>query len=256
MIQLLRRLLSPSPAPFDAEPTAGGDPTPTTAIVDGWHRRARRVDAHPGRVGRAIRPWAVVLHETAMHPDSEQALVRRTARVAGAGNCYHFLVGRAGDLTQLVSITRNANHAGGPGHGWIASGRRQYHPNLVSVGIEVHSAGRVDLVDGQWRTLGRDGLPVGRPIPYAEVEVDRRRTSRGVQRPTPAQVDAVDTLLRELTEVLDPAPEGTLRADRLVHPMYSLGRARLPIFTHRELDPDRRSDPSEPLIEALRLRGW
>jgi hypothetical protein len=246
-----------------------GDHVRTPASVspweDGWYARAARRDAHPGRVGQAIAPWAVVVHETQMHPDSFGALIRRTQRVAGKGNCYHFLIGRSPDegVVQVAPIGRNANHAGGQPHGWLVSDGRgavcKHHPNLASVGIELHCAGTVSLVQRQWRTMDA-GRPFGRPIPDSEVDV--RGSSAGIRaehRPTIWQLEQLDQLLRDLCPVLAERPVGLLSAvpsGEARTRLPQLARTRLPIWGHRELSPDRKSDPSLATLEYLVGRGW
>jgi len=242
------------------------EPSPSAWTADGWHRDARRADAHPGRLGPPITPWGVVVHETQMHPDTFEALIRRTQRVAGAGNCYHFVIGREpGQLVQVAPISRNANHAGGTPHGWIQGENeggtlRKYHPNSVTVGIELHCAGLLSLVRGQWRVMD-GGAPRGAPIP--DVDVDFRGSSTGIRaehRPTGWQLDQLDSLLRDLiwgglaerpAGALSIVPSGEPRAH-----LPRLARRALPIWAHRELSPDRKTDPSSVTLEYLFKKGW
>jgi hypothetical protein len=238
------------------------EPSPSAWTADGWHRDARRADAHPGRLGPAITPWGVVVHETQMHPDTFEALVRRTQRVAGAGNCYHFLVGRSAEdgVVQVASVGRNANHAGGKPHGWIAQTQgqslRKHHPNSVTVGIELHCAGPLSLVRGEWRTMEAE-RPHGAPIPDADVDV---RGSSAIHLPTRYQLDRLDTLLRDLIwGGLADRPPGTLSAVPSGEPrghLPQLARRAVPVWAHRELSPDRKTDPSTITLEYLTKKGW
>jgi hypothetical protein len=103
-------------------------------------------EMHSGRIGRAIVPRTMVVHTTDMRPGTFAALVRNWTSQLGRGNGAHFLIGRTPEqgVVQFAPIHRNANHAGGPNCGSIGG----LHPTTVSVGVEIHSAGRLRLING------------------------------------------------------------------------------------------------------------
>lgn len=238
------------------------------AWSNGWWRAAAQRLAHPGRAGHAIQPFAVVAHTTDMLPEEWDALVAAWQTRPGDGACAHFLIGRDVDhgVIQLIPITRNANHAGGPpGHGVfrtespkgtppIAHCGRDLHPNLVSVGIELHCAGGVRRIDGAWR-LVEDGKAHGAPLPDADVTSDPQRPGRGWHHVTDYQRERFAALLGDLEDVLLPVPAGTVKvAFGETPPAYAvLPGAR--IATHAELDPKNRADPWPPLCDWLRARA-
>lgn len=230
----------------------------TARWVDGWWAGARRLDAHPGRIGGAIRPFASVVHTTDMLPGAWQALLDAWTKRAGEGACAHFIVGRdfEAGVVQLAPITRNANHAGGTGHGvfQVGSPAVNLHPNMVAVGIEVHCAGGVHLIDGAWR-LVEDGRAQGEEFPDVDVIPDPQRPGRGWHVITYHQLEVLDSLLGDLETVLEPVPVGcTKLAFGERPPAYAIiPGARL--ATHCELDPVHRADPWPQLSAWLQARA-
>jgi N-acetyl-anhydromuramyl-L-alanine amidase AmpD len=230
---------------------------PAPRWADGWWSDARRTPAHPGRLGGPIRPWAVVVHTTDMLPEEWDALATAWTTRPGDGACAHFLIGRdpAHGVLQLAPITRNANHAGGPGHGvFRVTGAGDLHPNLVAVGIEVYCAGGVHRMGDAWR-LVEDGKAHGAPLPDSEVTPDPQRPGRGWHQVTDYQREQLGALLADLDAVLAPVPAGVAKVAFAETPP---GYAVLPdtrIATHCELDPAHRADPWPELSEWLRSRG-
>lgn len=232
---------------------------PHPAWADGLWAEATYQPAHPGRVGCAVRPFGVVVHTTDMLPDEWAALVAAWRTRPGDGACAHFLIGRdaAHGVIQLVPITRNGNHAGGPGHGVFRApgprGSTDLHPNLVAVGIELHCAGGVQRVGGAWR-LVEDGKAHGAPLPDAEVTPDPRRPGRGWHQVTDYQRERCSALLADLDHVLAPVPAGCAKvAFGETPPDYAVILSSR-IATHAELDPVHRADPWPEVSGWLRGR--
>lgn len=249
--------------------TAGADtqrdtfvpPPPRVDFVDGWWLHARRFDIHSGRIGGAISPWSTVVHTTDMVAGTMVGLLKRWRAAAGVGSGAHFLIGRApfgmddavpsGGLVQLTPINRNANHAGGPTHGWFKTAvGRLIHPNSVTIGIEVDNAGRLVKKGGLWvhKDSGKVFLP-------SDVHVDAR--GRGYEKLTAYQRGALELLLDTLhTTMLFPpvgvevVPNGTYKAN-------GVPEAELPGVRevgHWTLDPTRKTDPGSEVTEWLRAR--
>lgn len=251
----------------ELEDVAGGDDELEAESPDwdgGWYLGARRAPAHPGRVGRSIKPWLVVVHCTDMLEGTMGALLRNRAGERGKGNGEHFVLGRtpAQGLVQEVPVDRNANHAGGPDgkHGILVVNGKRLHPNAHSIGIEVHNAGGLRLVAGEWRTGSRDDdgvwRPHGKPVPGNEVERDPARDGRGWHIPTLWQLEQLEQLLLAFGDcpvmVSAPAswsidPNGT--PQKFAPNLVIAGR---PLVGHVTLDPNRKNDPHPPLSRWLR----
>lgn len=222
----------------------------------GWWAGAIRKPAHAGRVGGAINPWAVVVHTTDMLPEEWAALVHAWTDKAADGACAHFLIGRTEQegVVQFVPINRNGNHAGGPGHGvFDTESARDVHPNLVTVGIELHCAGGVRLVSGQWR-LVEDGVAHGQPLPASDVIPDPHRPGRGWHVVTDYQRFRLAALLGELELVLGPLPAGaSSRSIGEQVPSWGVPKTARTVG-HVSLDPAHRADPWPPTMDWLRAR--
>jgi N-acetylmuramoyl-L-alanine amidase-like protein len=221
---------------------------------DGWWSLATRRDAFAGRIGGVIAPFATVVHTTDMVPEDWDDLIQRWTTQLGNGNCAHFGIGRdaAHGLIQLAPITRNANHAGGDGHGNFVSGAQSWHPNTVSVGIEIHCAGAVQQIDGNWRFV-ESGAAHGAAIPDADVVRDPLRPGRGWHKVTDYQYQQLGALLDGLETVLDPLPEGCLAQSTENPPAYGVfptGR----VVGHVSLHAAQRGDPWPPTCDWLRAR--
>jgi hypothetical protein len=250
--------------------TGGGDLEDDAAPLweGGWLRAARRLDAHPGRVGGRCRPTWVVVHTTDMHPGTWPGLLRRLQQQPGAGNGAHFWLGRAADqgLVQTVDVTRNANHAGGATHGWFTAGAGRLHPNAYAIGIEVHCAGAVIQRGGQWYAIDRskdvdgdgrrDVAPTGAPLADDDVELDPRRPGRGWHKPSAWQLEQLGALLAAVAAcpVRAPAPvtwsvkpNGSPQSWA---PAVTIGG--VPVVGHVTLDPADKLDPWPPVARALR----
>lgn len=274
-----RELATAAPPLAPAADTAGGDDhladeSPTWD--GGRYLGAQWSPIHPGRVGRAIRPWCVVVHTTDMHPSTFGALLRRWQRIADRGAGAHFLLGRDSSqgLHQLARVDRNGNHAGGPTHGWLDVAGKRVHPNAVSVGIEVHCAGNVIERGGRWwcwqrKDVDGDGdrdlVPVGEPLPPEDVEPDPRHPGRGWHRPSAYQLGELERLLYALGHcpVLVPpppasqwgvSPNGAEHLPRWAPPPHGTV-GTVPVLGHCSLDPARKTDPGPVLSRWLAQLG-
>ncbi len=224
------------------------------AFTDGWWHGAKRVDCHPGRHGGPIRPYATGIHTTDMLPDEWQALVDAWTKKAGDGACANFLLGRdvQHGVIQFVPITLNSNHMGGEGHGvFVLKDGTQVHPNLVANGIEVHCAGGVRQIAGQWR-LVEDNKAHGSAIDAADVIPDPARPGRGWHKITDYQKAVLRDLLHDLDGAQRPLPEGiTTRAFGEEVPAWAKRSSRR-VVTHVEMDPVHRADPWPPGCDFVR----
>lgn len=266
----LREVMAAARARLESPPepdTAGGDAADEASPwAGGRYLGAKWSPIHPGRVGGAIRPWATVVHTTDMAPESFGSLLRAWKASAGRGAGAHFLLGRDASqgLHQLADVGVNGNHAGGkPAHGWIAVGGKMLHPNRVTVGIEVHCAGRLILDSaGRWRRWTREAgrtVPTGAPIPAADVEPDPVHKDRGWHLPTPYQLVELEALLRALGEcpVMVPAPAASQWRVAPSGPEHmptwapSVVIGGRPVLGHVTLDPARKSDPGLVLSRWL-----
>lgn len=242
--------------------TAGGD-EPDTREPDwsgGRYLGARWAPIHPGRMGGPIKPWAVVVHTTDMHPSTFGALVKAWQRDAGRGAGAHFLLGRtpAEGLVQMVDCDRNGNHAGGnPAHGWFMVNGQKVHPNRMTIGIEVHTAGSVKQdASGAWRTWD-DGKPFGAPLDPADVVPDPKRKGRGWHTANEYQLGELKTLLTALAvcPVMAKAPKYTIKPNGEVPDWAPNVRwGTMPVVGHVTLDPNRKSDPGPVMSEWLRTK--
>jgi N-acetylmuramoyl-L-alanine amidase len=226
--------------------------------TDGIYIDADHQPAHPGRIGGAIDPFLLVIHTTDMLPDEHAALVSAWTSKPADGACAHFLIGRdeSQGLIQFVPVNRNGNHVGGKtppnGHGWVVVDGKNVHPNLVTIGVEIHNAGGVQLINGAWR-LVEDGKAHGAPIPNVDVTPDPKRPGRGWHNVTPYQLATLTKLAAAIVGHMRPMPAGahTISTGEAV-PGWATPPTSLPICGHVDLDPTNRSDPWPPLMLFLR----
>src|SRR5215831_15402770 len=235
---------------------AGPSPTRAAGVFkDGWWSLAQQRPAFPGRIGAAIQPFAVVVHTTDMTPETLDGLLHRWTTEAGLGDCAHFVIGRDADsgLVQLAPITNNANHAGGSGHGSFVAGTQSWHPNTVSVGIEIHCAGAVRQVGGAWRLVD-GGVPQGAALPDEDVVPDPHRPGRGWHKVTDYQYEQLAALLDGLEGELSELPAGCVARSIEQPPAYGVfasGR----MVGHVSLHAAQRGDPWPPTCDWMRARN-
>jgi hypothetical protein len=191
-----------------------------------------------------------------MLPAEFAPLITAWTTTKGRGACAHFGIGRtpAEGVIQFVPINRNGNHMGGEGHGWFVDARgRQYHPNLVAVGIEIHCAGGVRLVDGHWR-LVEGGVAHGAPLDPAEVTSDPSHPGRGWHRVTDYQYERLTALLADLEPMLAPMPAGLHATSHEAPPAWASLPTESRAWGHVCVDAEHRSDPWPPTMQWLRAR--
>lgn len=216
-------------------------------FYDGWWSLARRTPAHPKRLGRAIKPQAVVVHTTDMAPGTFKALVKSWTTKKGAGNCAHFLIGKTKEdgVVQFAPIYVNANHAGGPNPGGfkLLSGSL-VHPNTAAVGIELDNAGKLDKdlhIHPETRLI------------IDNVFVDSK--GGAWEAMTPYQKEMLGWLLKDLKAVLQPWPEGTKPQPNDKYAKHGVPWAATdsPIYVgHVTLNPIRKTDPGPEVMEFIR----
>lgn len=237
-----------------ASPIAPNAAEVHSRFVNGYWSEAKRVDAHPGRVGGAITSWTTVVHTTDMLPKEHAALVAAWQTRPGDGACAHFLIDRDGAVMQFIPIGMNGNHAGGPTHGWfVVGGEKWVHPNTVAVGIELHCAGGVHRIAGQWR-LVEVGKAHGEPLPDADVIVDPHHADRGWHKVTEPQYAALQALLADLdaAQVAVPANTTTSSPHEAPAPWAKIKSPR--VVGHHTLDAYARSDPWPQVYERVLSR--
>lgn len=229
-----------------------------------WYSAARKVPAHPGRVGGVIVPRAIVVHTTDCMPGSFNGIVQRWSTEAGEQCAAHFIIGRSeiDGVVQFAPINKNANHAGGsrkvngklmPFHGNFVVGGVVIHPNTMTVGIELDCAGYLGR-----RKAGVDSYihaDSGSPVPAYDVQVDARGI--GWHRVTDYQYAQLDLLLRDLESVLLPlsvdttiAPNGAYAGNGV--PWAAMPTAR--VVGHVTLDPNNKTDPGPFVLDWMRKR--
>jgi hypothetical protein len=226
-----------------------------TFTVDGWYSGATRHDAHPGRVGPPIKPWAIVVHTSDTPSEAWSGVLNRDQTQPGAHDGAHFWIGRDASegVVQSVSIYRNAEHAGGlhAGHFVDAAGN-EYHPNNVAVGIEMNCAGGVQKIGGVWHFV-EGGKPSGLPIPDFEVTPDPQRPGRGWHRVTDYQYQVLGEIIDALEAVLAKPPAGAAsRSPSQTPSAWAAGNGTT--VGHCSLDFLDRSDPWPSTMQWLRDR--
>lgn len=135
----------PSPNCDDRPPGAG-----ITLLV------VHNISLPPGQFGGAA---IVALFTNRLDPAAHPYFATiRQLRVSA-----HFLIGRAGALTQFVSCTRRAWHAG------ASSWRGQEHCNDFSIGVELEGTDALPYEDAQYRVLARLTRALRRRYPIDDV---------------------------------------------------------------------------------------
>jgi hypothetical protein len=188
-------------------------------------------------------PLAVVWHGTggACRPGYGERLARRIQtyrRGVDRPASWHLLVARDGTIYQSAPLSVGTWHVGRPGQ---LGGRAFRNINAATVGVELENAGRLARLDGRlycWPYHRDPAAPrhERRRDPRCEVAPrDSVRLSDGAVFAafTPAQESAATQLLEALAAALE-------------RPRAACA------YTHRQFDPDRKTDPGR-LFEELVL---
>lgn len=224
------------------------------SFVNGWYTGAARVDAHAGRIGGTISPEVITVHTTDTTAGTSAAIINSWHTTSGNGACAHFVIDRAGAITQLVPITRNGNHAGGtPKHGWFSAdgGKTLIHPNTIAVGIEIENGGYLGRQqNGKW--IHPD---TRREIAASDVKVDSRGI--GWHAVTDAQYNALEQLIGDLRKTIGP-PRANLKVipdgDYKTNMVTWAGVERPGVHGHASLDPVNKTDPGPFTMDWIRAR--
>lgn len=159
------------------------------------HERIEWIPAHARNYYEGVDEWlATVIHFTAA---GSYAGTARWFQYPEADSA-HFIIGRAGQVVQSVSLRDRAHHAG-MSRMMVGDEVRQY-VNAFGIGIELANIGPLVKWEGnfywklgrQWRRYKGKLQPV-----YMELGwVDSEKTERGYWEPYPtAQMDALEWLL-------------------------------------------------------------
>lgn len=248
--------------------TAGPDDVgeAPSVFVDGWWSRARRVDAHPGRVGGPISPIGAMIHTTDCAPGTMPGIVRRWNEGPGEGSsrgaCAHFFIGATPEdgVVQMVSTRRNGNHAGGsrrvgerwiPYHGDYVIGGKVLHPNNLLMGVELDAPGLLQRVAGRgW--VHRDSNTT---IPDERVYVDSRGKGWGLVNEY--QLGMLGELLEAFVPTMAKLPAGTTIAPNGTYAGNGVLWAaveRYRVIGHATLNPNNKTDPGPQVMDWIRAR--
>jgi N-acetyl-anhydromuramyl-L-alanine amidase AmpD len=118
----------------------------------------------------------VVIHATEQDSVAESLKTLRSSNAGGPVSA-HYLVGRGGDIYQLVNEKRRAWHAGGGRWGSITD------LNSASIGIELDNDGQAPFPDAQIDALlrvladvcARNDIPRSQVIAHADLAPTRKR---------------------------------------------------------------------------------
>lgn len=225
----------------------------------GWYNAAKKRPAHRNRVGKPIKPRAVVVHTTDMHLQTYGGLLNAWGSNPGKGNAAHFVIGRTPEqgITQLVSCAANSNHAGGSLCGaFLPPTSKPVHPNAYSIGIEIHNPGELrSTADGFVQPRATLALQLDRIT-----EPVRLKPGSNVWwlPPTQYQLDTLSTLLRAIAvwPGFAACPSVTeLRIDGTEAPK-SWARVIDPVcLGHATINPSRKTDPGPILMDWVREHG-
>jgi hypothetical protein len=163
--------------------------------------------------------------------------------------------GTVGDIRQRLVVARApaaslSRSAGGTGHGSFVAGSQSWHPNTVSVGIEIHCAGDVRQVGGEWQLL-EAGKSQGAAIPDDDVVPDPRRSGRGWHKVTDYQYQQLGLLLDGLETVLAALPDKCVAQSIETPPAYRVFQTGR-VVGHASLHAAQRDDPWPPTCDWTR----
>jgi N-acetylmuramoyl-L-alanine amidase len=207
--------------------------------------------ATPNRNSGTIVPSVIVLHDTAGRLDGDSSVAWLCNKEARASA--HFVVGRAGEVTQLAPINIATWHAGASRH----AGRANV--NGFSVGIEIVNPGMLQAAAG-----GKARAWFGATFDIARHGIEARTTPEhgaGLWMPyTEAQIEAVAAMCSALVAacptITDITTHWAISPGRKMdtNPLFPLAQVRGRVFGRQDVAPGAVGDAVT--TAAVNMRRW
>jgi N-acetyl-anhydromuramyl-L-alanine amidase AmpD len=216
---------------------------------------------HSIRAGGPIKPVGIIVHTTDTMPGGYKAMINQQLTSKGAGESYHFIIGRdAGDgVTQLVDLSNNGEHAGGNPHGSFTDVSllgSLFHPNLYTIGIEIDNAGMLVQSSAGWLHKDSGKYYTGDLYTDNVSQVWAKVTDYQLEQ-LAKLVDAIRPRLYEMPESWRVKPDGLyIKANRYSAMDNDLTTKRPWIVCHATLDPVNRVDPGPQVWEFIKQRYY
>jgi N-acetylmuramoyl-L-alanine amidase len=181
-----------------------------------------------GSYGKIIKPKFLIVHFTAGR-SFERSLGTLTKKRPSGNVSAHLLIGRNGQITQMVPFNRAAWHAGRSE--WTHDGTKYDGLNSHSIGIELENFGRLSKnSNGDWITYFNEKVPA-----EFVIEAGHKRT--------PNRIKGWNTYTSEQLEALEDVSQ-------LIFDRYEL----LDVIGHDDVAPSRKTDPG-PAFPMTELRS-
>lgn len=179
-------------------------------------------------MGSQFNPEFLVIHFTAGR-SFDRSLRTLTKRRSSGNVSAHLLIGRDGQITQMVPFNRVAWHAGKSE--WAADGKEYVGLNSYSIGVELENFGRLTKrADGKWVT-------------YFNVVVDDEDVIEAGHKRTPNRIRGWHTYTSRQLEALEDVSD-------LLFDRYDLKD----VVGHEDVAPTRKTDPG-PAFPMDNLRS-
>ena len=189
-----------------------------------------------GSYGKIIKPEFLIIHFTAGR-SFERSLSTLTKKRKSGNVSAHLIIGRKGQITQMVPFNRAAWHAGRSAWSYTEAGEdgdlttELVGLNSHSIGIELENFGRLSKkANGDWVTY------------FNEVVPDEFVIEAGHKR-TPNRIKGWHTYTSEQLEALEDVSQ-------LIFDRYEL----LNVIGHEDVAPKRKTDPG-PAFPMKELRS-